>query len=407
MRVVITNAVISNTGDAAILAGIVGALREATDVTGLVVFDSNAETTRELYPEWNVHQQVTVPILRRVTFVARAKRKALLVLLDLLAHVPALAKLAAGSHRIVRTPVIRALHVIAGADVVVATGGTYLVDHYDFSAKVLELRLAAALGRPIVLWTQSMGPFASERARQQIAELSGRVDAVFFRDDRSQTNWNAINEPATIQAVVADAAFTLPPAPTPEAGDTDRTRHAILCVRDWAHKGADGGAVDRAGYIRAVRALASGLIAEGWHVTALSTCQGLPSYPTDDSIFAAEAFRDLAVDIDRVHRSPSELQSQLAVADLVVTARMHLAILGLIQQTPTVAIAYEFKSLELFKSVGLGEQVVRLEDISVEWAEKLVASLPAGVPALKSDVIADLARSSREPAAAVVRVATR
>jgi colanic acid/amylovoran biosynthesis protein len=406
LRVVITNAVISNTGDAAILAGIVGALREVTTVTGLVVFDSNAETTRDLYPEWNVRQQLTMPVLRHVTLVSRAKRKALLVFLDGLARVPALAKLAARSHRIVKTPVTRALHTIAGADVVVATGGTYLVDHYDFSAKVLELRLAAALGRPIVLWTQSMGPFASERARRQITEL-GRVDAVFFRDQRSQTNWDTINTPATIEAVVADAAFTLPPAAVPEPEPAGGGHHAILCVRDWAHKGADGGAVDRAGYIQAVRALADGLLTAGWRVTALSTCQGLPSYPTDDSIFATEAFAGLAVHIDRVHRSPSELQSQLASADLVVTARMHLAILGLIQQTPTVAIAYEFKSLELFKSVGLGEQVVRLEDISVDWADALVASLPSGVPVLEPDILAELARSSREPAAAVLRVANR
>jgi colanic acid/amylovoran biosynthesis protein len=84
---------------------------------------------------------------------------------------------------------------------------------------------------------------------------------------------------------------------------------------------------------------------------------------------------------------------------------MHLAILALIQQTPTVAIAYEFKSLELFKSVGLGEQVVRLEDISVAWADELVASLPSGVPVLQADVLAELARSSREPAAAVLQAA--
>lgn len=407
MRVVITNAVISNSGDAAILAGIVDALRDAAPITDLLVFDSNAETTRALYPEWNVHQQVTMPVLRSVTFVSRAKRKAGLALISLLARVPVLAKGIAASHRIIRTPLNKALHAIARADVVVSTGGTYFVDHYDFGNKVLELRLAAALGRPIVLWTQSMGPFTSERARRDIAELAGHVDGVFFRDQRSRENWDRINAPTGRQAVVADAAFTLAPAERDEGGGGDRPRHAILCVRDWAHKGADGGAVDRASYIRAVRALASGLITEGWRVTALSTCQGLSSYPTDDSVFAAEAFEGLAVDIDRAHRSPSELQHQLASADLVVTARMHLAILALIQQTPTVAIAYEFKSLELFKSVGLGEQVVRLEDISVEWADGLVASLPSGVPVLQADVLADLTRSSREPAAAVLQVAKR
>jgi colanic acid/amylovoran biosynthesis protein len=404
LRVVITNPVISNAGDAAILAGIVSALQEVSPITDLVVFDSNAASTAALYPEWNVRQQLTEPHLPRPTFFLRAKRKAQLTFIALLARVPVLARLVAGSHRVIRTRFTSSLHAIASADVVVSAGGTYFVDHYDFAPKVLELRLAAAFGRPIVLWTQSMGPFTSDRARSQIGKLSGLVDGVFFRDQRSRDNWDRVNTQAPAEAVVADAAFTLSPADR-AAGDVP-AQHAIICIRDWAHQGADGGAVDRDDYIQSVRALASGLLAKGWRVTSSSTCQGIPTY-RDDSVFAAEVFAGIPVEIDREQRSPLELQQQLASADLVVTARMHLAILALIQKTPAVAIAYEFKSLELFESLGLGDQVVRIEDISPEWADRLIASLPAGVRPLEQDALTELTRSSREPAATVLELVNR
>lgn len=404
MRVVITNFVISNAGDAAILAGIVSSLQDTATISDLVVFDSNAANTAPLYPEWNVSQQLSNPYLAQPTFVRRLGRKAQLTVLATLARSPVLAKMMASSHRVVRTPLTKYLSVIAQADVVISAGGTYLVDHYDFSTKVLELRLAAAFRRPIVLWTQSMGPFRSERARAQIMQLSGKVDGVFFRDQRSRNNWDRVNAPAAIEAVVADGAFALTPAmPAESRADS---KHAIICIRDWEHQGADGGAVDRDAYILAVRFLASGLIAQGWRVTSSSTCQGVPGY-RDDSVFAAEAFKGIPVEIDRAQRSPQALQHQLASADLVVTARMHLAILALIQRTPAVAIAYEFKTTELFESLGLAEQVVRIEDISTEWAERLIASLPDGVQPLGQDVLDELARSSREPAATVLRLVDR
>jgi colanic acid/amylovoran biosynthesis protein len=63
MRIGITNAVISNSGDGAILHGIVTSLKDqgvCTD-SDIVVFDSNAAETARLYPQWQVRQQLTVP----------------------------------------------------------------------------------------------------------------------------------------------------------------------------------------------------------------------------------------------------------------------------------------------------------------------------------------------------------
>jgi colanic acid/amylovoran biosynthesis protein len=136
--------------------------------------------------------------------------------------------------------------------------------------------------------------------------------------------------------------------------------------------------------------LAERLLSRGWRVTAVSTCQGVPSYGVDDSRLAAEIFAGLDVVVDTAHHVPEDLQRLIQTADLVVTTRMHLAILSLVGGVPTLAVAYEFKTVELFRSLGLAENVVALEDIDPSWVEAQVARLDQqGRPRTLSDAALD------------------
>jgi hypothetical protein len=62
VKVVVTNAVLSNSGDAAIFEGIRTALiREGVcSADEISVHDSNASVTGALYPDWKIFQQLTV-----------------------------------------------------------------------------------------------------------------------------------------------------------------------------------------------------------------------------------------------------------------------------------------------------------------------------------------------------------
>jgi colanic acid/amylovoran biosynthesis protein len=285
-----------------------------------------------------------------------------------------------------------------GCEVIVSTGGTYLVDHYDFDNKVTELEIAHAIGKPVYLWTQSMGPFRSDRARTSVRRLSGLASGVFFRDAKSQDYWMAVNEAPPVSAVVPDVAFVLP-APGP-ATPAPHSPLALISVREWKHSGAEGGDYDPETYRRSMRTFAEQLLSRGWRVTAVSTCQGVPSYGVDDSRLAAEIFAGLDVLIDTDHHVPEDLQRLIQTADLVLTTRMHLAILSLVGGVPTLAVAYEFKTVELFRSLGLAENVVSLEETDASWVETQVARLDAqGRPATLSEAtLAELRERAAAPA---------
>ena len=47
------------------------------------------------------------------------------------------------------------------ADLIVSSGGTYLVENYSLAARIFDYQLSLYLDRPLVFFTQSLGPFSN------------------------------------------------------------------------------------------------------------------------------------------------------------------------------------------------------------------------------------------------------
>jgi colanic acid/amylovoran biosynthesis protein len=395
----VTNAVLSNSGDAAIFQAIRESLTSA-GVSGpseIVAFDSNARITSALYPEWQIYQQVSqvAPGERRPWFLVR--QGLLLLGLWLLTLQPRALRWLAGSKLALIAPGGRSLAALNGCDVVISSGGTYLVDHYNFTHRYLELQVAKSLGKPVILWTQSMGPFSSRRSKWLAQRLSHAVDGVACRDSQSARNWvsntgfqgRLIQAPDAVFALSPGAALGDPPGPL---------REAIISVRDWSLDLAGNVlAVDE--YERMMLAAAQELHGHGWRSTAMSTCQGVETYAYDDSQVAQRIYSRAPVSVDGAFHTPDQLLNELRRRQLVITTRMHLAILALICRVPVIAVAYEFKTLELFNSVGLKHAVVRLEDASSEWMQDAIrrAIQDPGAFCLTQGQLEDLRESAGMP----------
>ncbi|SEE64201.1 colanic acid/amylovoran biosynthesis protein [Arthrobacter alpinus] len=404
MRIAVTNAVLSNTGDAAIYEGILIALEESgiANRKDVIVFDSNASVTSKLYPEWTIYQQLTVSPPRfsgRVRNVLQSLRRRAVNRL-------------ANSNKIVvsifKLPILRdsgfvkSWHALQGIDYLISSGGTYLVDHYNFDPRVQELKLAEALDCQVVLWTQSMGPFKSQRALSQIREIAAVTQAVYFRDEKSMLAWTGANPEAPRGQVVADAVFSFSRGERATRG-SNRSK-AFISVREWS-RGVDQDSFDSTTYSSSMKSAARMLLKDGWEVRAVSTCQGVPSYAYDDSKLAAEIFRGLDVCIDKEFHRPAELLQMVREVDLVITTRMHLAILALVAGTPVIAVAYEFKTMELFNSLGLGDFVVLIEDFTPAWIELKLTEFRDGksYPVITADQLESLRNRSVLPANLLVR----
>ena len=313
------------------------------------------------------------------------------------------------------------------ADLVLASGGTYLVPKYNLLRPFAEYELILALGKPLGFMPQSLGPFEGLRTEDRIRQTFRSAAFISVRDNQSRKHLMALGIPRELIRVVPDSAFALAstsdadpakgsvPVQTTgmaERGDTPISRSTrpttlaftvAVSVRDWAHfenQEPDNG-MD--GYLKAVAGLIQWLVEQHRaRVTLISSCQGIPEYHTDDSRVAGQVAARLPtqiaehVEVDRGFRDPTDLKQALANYRFVVATRMHVAILALCAGVPVVPIAYEFKTQELFESMGLQKLVSPIDGITAEALITSVQSLIAEETRIRAVVRTESARLARE-----------
>jgi len=390
MRIVITNAVALNSGDGAILVGILRILREAFGSFDLLVLDSHAEAARRLYPDIRFEQLEDIPpLLRRLSRSADT----IAWFWPLVARLGCRLRANADRYR--------------EADLIISTGGTYLVEQYGLTRRFCHLDRAARSDAPLVLYTQSLGPFRRPSNLQWIRRLAPQFDLVLLRDQLSMEHLERAGALRGNWAVVADAAFALADVPKLEAGRLrafpQRPRVAVS-VRSWSHFRSGGVEDNQRRYRAAVAAAVEDLVrSRNADVTFVSTCQGVPEYSTDDSLEARRIVELLdpdvraRVEVDSAFRRAEALVDLLSGFDLVVATRMHMAILALCAGTPVFPIAYEFKTAELFADLGLGDRVVDIEAAHPESLPGQVDAFIGDLPRLRGRLV-DAVLRKREDA---------
>jgi colanic acid/amylovoran biosynthesis protein WcaK/AmsJ len=394
LQIHITNCVCLNGGDAAIVEATMQSLRAAAAPRQLefVVYDRSPAAAARLFPHWGVRPWPSYVFGRRGRFrrlrepLARLRaRGAAALLRTRFASLAAL--LLAREER-------RYLEEYGRADLVLSKGGTYLVEHYVLDPHFFDFALARALRRPLVLGPQSLGPFTTPSSQRSVAAAL-RGAAVFLRDERSRAHLaDAGADPNSVE-ITADSAFAL--------ADADRVREAAarelpsaprvaVSVREWRHFPA-GREAGMTRYRAAVAALVSHLVqAHRAQVAFISTCQGVPEYWTDDSAIAREVVAALpthvaaAVAVDSNWRTPSELREQLAEFDLVVATRLHAGILALGAGVPVFPIAYEFKTIEVYRRLGLSDWVQDIETIDGDGAVHALEDFLGELPQLRGQL---------------------
>jgi colanic acid/amylovoran biosynthesis protein len=374
--ILITNAIALNGGDAAILQATIAILkRRFGDDIRITVHDMKADASSLYYPALAFRRDVyseTVdwtrgrvrPLIAAIAVLATAKARRLPLL-------------GSAMNRLLPAALQRTLSDYAEADLVVSSGGTYLVPHYALASKLLDFLVAQALKKPLVLFTQSLGPFPPGKRQFVLRHALRRTALILVRDRKSLRHLRELDIAPARARLCADAAFALAPRNLEGRSFQLDQRHPriAISVRDWPHFSAGQGGDGMERYLASMAALTGNLIEQrGAHVTFISTCQGTPEYWTDDACVAAEIVRRLPdalcahVMIDRAFHRPAELIARFATFDLTIATRFHAAILSLCAGTPVMPVAYEFKTSELFTRLGLGDSVVEIEDISPDKA---------------------------------------
>jgi colanic acid/amylovoran biosynthesis protein len=379
VKILITNIVTLNAGDAAILYAMIDLLRGVFgENTRIIVYDKHGETPRRYYPELEFRKLIylngnTNSLRFRLGRWALEKNLPVIPL-------------------VLNSAVRRDLREYKTADLIVSSGGTYLVENYSMDARIFDYELSLQLGKPLVFFTQSLGPFINEENRRALLPIFNSALAILVRDQRSLNHLVDLGVRNPNVHLAADAAFALSdPAALASAKFKTQLPGAPLrvavSVREWKHFDSIDAAAGMKRYRDALAALVEHLVEKyNAEVTFISTCQGMEEYWTNDARVAQTVVDVLpdkirgAVSVNSEFHQPAVLANMLRDYDLVIATRMHMAILALGVGTPVLPIAYEFKMHELFEKLGQRRWVQDIESISaqtlVDTADEFLALLP-------------------------------
>ncbi|WP_320823133.1 polysaccharide pyruvyl transferase family protein [Reinekea sp.] len=383
MKIIISNIVSLNLGDAAILQGTIATLTEkyGNDVK-IIVYDAMSSTASRLYP-WAEFKQALFYIPNRSlirALLVRLKRGYRYDPLRLfrLTIAGKLAKKGLGllSSLITNSEEMAGLQEYLSADLVVSTGGTYLIENYDLNKNIADYLLTIRLGIRLGFYTQTIGRLTTPYYRKSFHEIFPSAEFIFLRDRRSKNNvihnggYNGSNI-----SIIPDAAFKLfrkIPKGGPEwCKSITNIAISVRELRYFDEKSSDI-------FFNELAILCDYLIANKKTVTFISTCQGVSEYWTDDAQTAQKVISRMTpkyqskvlVDID--FHQPGELISLYSEFDLVLATRMHAAILSLCAGTLTIGLAYEFKIDELFSSLGLPDYSIKPEHVTAQGLVELI-----------------------------------
>jgi len=266
------------------------------------------------------------------------------------------------------------------ADLVIACGGGYLRtassglrDKLLLHVTCLNFLAAKYLGKPVFLYSQSIGPVHGEWQRDKLRRTLDQVDLIEPREDVSVRFLQELQTSAKT-VPTADPALLL--------GDTgqfpeqhvrlrpDRL-HVGLTVRKWFKTERELDA-----YIRAVAQTIDYLIAQH-NAEVFYVPQVIAENFGDDDRLIARRVHDAVqnkecftvVDAD-LH--PFEVIGLCGRMDIFIGTRMHSNIFALINHVPVVAIEYEHKTKGIMRGLGLEPLTVDIQGVTFDTLRQKV-----------------------------------
>jgi colanic acid/amylovoran biosynthesis protein len=281
-------------------------------------------------------------------------------------------------------------HHYASADLIVTTGGTYLVENYSLESRIFDFSFTNTLGKPLVFFTQSLGPFKKPDNQQHFKRIFDQAVLILLRDQASYQNLVDIGINISRSKVVSDIVFSDTNATILEAAKKKviaTPLNVAISVRDWKYfKGrTQEEGVDK--YFRSVAAICEYVVLQlKGNITFVSTCQAIKEYHVDDSKTAKNIYKLLSEEtknntkVDDDFHNPEGFKSIISKFDVVISTRMHVAIQALNMGIPVLPIAYEFKTTELFSKLIDKELILNIDTITEEGAvqvfKKYLEQLP-------------------------------
>ena len=368
-----------NMGVDALLSGSIASVLHADSKTEIVLLDFSHEARTHRVPGPQGEVEVRQENLRfswKLWLKNNGFRLLVLALLMRALPIPAFRRRVLATHP--------ALEVIGDSTVALSlAGGDSFSDIYGFRRLLyvcLPQFIVLALGCPLVLLPQTLGPFKAGWAKWMGRRVMRGAIKVYSRDLASlELGREMLGENANHLAYSQDMAFALVPR-APEGGlpewVTRRERplvglnvSGLLYMGGYDHCNMFG---LRGDYVELMRQIVRSFTGPGQSDVVLVT--HVTGNWEGDNKACADLYEELHAECGgRLHLADPaydhrEIKYLIGKCDFFLGARMHACIAALSQGVPAVGLAYSRKFAGVFESVGVPELVADLTKLGNEEA---------------------------------------
>lgn len=263
-----------------------------------------------------------------------------------------------------------------------------------FAKYISAKAIVHALGKPLVVSPQTIGPFQAAWARRLAMGSLRRSAAIFARDEISIDILREQGFGGSVE-LASDVALRLPYSPpAPRSGGPIRVGlnlSGLLMNGGYSGGNQFGLKADYPAMMRRIAERFAGLEGVELHLVAHVLSDRMP---VEDDHRASQALASGIggdVVLAPAFTSPSEAKSYIAGMDFFLGARMHACIAAFSSGVPVVPMAYSRKFSGLFGALGYDRTV----DCTAQPAEEIEAAIFAGFEereTLKAEAAAALAR---------------
>jgi colanic acid/amylovoran biosynthesis protein len=269
------------------------------------------------------------------------------------------------------------------ADIVIACGGGYLrtasnslEDALLLSVTCLNFLAAKRLGKPVFLYSQSIGPVHGGWQHRILRRALNEVDIIEPREDVSLAFLDDIDPESTIVPTADPALLLGNTGKFPEQHvqlRPDRL-HVGLTVRKWFKSEQQ-----LSDYINAVAQTIDYLVEER-NAEVFYVPQVIAENFGDDDRVIARRVRDATRNkeyftVVEADLHPFEVIGLCGNMDIFIGTRMHSNIFALINHVPVVAIEYEHKTKGIMRGLGLEPLTIDIRDVTYETLKEKVDTL--------------------------------
>lgn len=362
VKILVTGAYcVLNKGDAALRLGGLPSLKQKIPEAEFAIMTLFPDIDSKIYHDWKVIKAIDTPI-KAIDSVVRCS---LWRIFDKYLGIKN-----SFTNKLIDSEGIRDY---AESDIVLDISGDSISEVtglYGTIYHLLHVWLAITMGKPTIIYAQSVGPF---RYTKSLAKsMLNKVDLITLRGRISYDYLESIGINKPPMYLTADLAFLMSPAST-ERIDMILSQNGIgngplvgISASNWITKYY--GSYEE--FLVLMNKIIDYIVNElNATVVFIPHVTG-PKKENDDRLIAEDIYRasnnQNKIKLINDDYTPQEMKGIIGRCDLFIGARMHACIGALSMQVPTINISYHHKSKDIMTMFGLEDNVISGQEVNYD-----------------------------------------